>query len=238
MDIMEQLVELLGKLPEGTPDEVKTGVKGLFQKVSVEAGKAKTDLEGYKKGDSQYKKLQKQFKDSGLDEEQIDLIAEKLGYAKTLEDEHAIVQATLKETVKAKKDLENSIKVMKLETVLGGKVQEVAKAYKTPEGQTIKISERFIDKKELYKDIDLNSEVLVQDRIQNVMKSAFENQSAFIKELEMEGTPVHTVNVGQSTFGSGKALDTAAVVSVIKQSKGSLDGAAHALGMYEKPTGT
>lgn len=238
MDIMEQLVDLLGKLPEGTPDEVKTGVKGLFQKVSVEAGKAKTDLEGYKKGDSQYKKLQKQLKDADLNEEQFEEVAAKLGYAKTLEDEHAIVKATLQETIKAKKELEKNLNFMKLENVLGKKVEDVAKAYKTPEGQTIKISERFIDKKELYKDIDLSSEVIVQDRIQNVMKAAFENQTAFMKELGMEGTPIHKVNVGESTFGSGKALDTAAIAAVLKQSKGSLDGAAQALGMYEKPTGT
>lgn len=241
MTLLEQLVELLGKLPEGTPDEVKGEVKGLFQKMSVEAGKAKTDLEVFKKGDSEYKKLTKKFKDAGIDEDQFDNLAEELGVKKTLQDELAITITAHKEALKKNKELETAVKTMRMESVLGRKAEEAMSSFKTPEGQTIKISERFLDKKELFKDIDLTSELLVQDRINNVLKTAYESQSAFMKELGLDGHPIHKVTVGESPFGSGKALDTSAVKAVINKSNGSLDSAAQALTLYEQavtPTGT
>ncbi len=62
-----------------------------------------------------------------------------------------------------------------------------------------------------------------------------------MKEIGMDGHPIHQVKVGESTFGSGKALDTASIRAVIDKSNGSFDAAAQALTMYEqaaKPTGT
>lgn len=235
MDLMEQLMESLGKLPDGTTDETKNLIKGLFQKVNVEAGKAKTDLETFKKGDTEYKKLTKKFKDAGIDESQFDNLAEELGVKKTLQDEVMIYKAKMAEDAKAIKEKDKALMTMKMESVLGKKVDEQKSAYTTPEGKQVKISEKFIDKTELYKQLDLESEVMVQDRIQKVMKTAYENQSAFMKELgvNFEGQPVHTVPTGESKFGSGKALDTASVKAVLDKRNGSLEAAAQALTLYE-----
>lgn len=234
MAVIEDLMALLGKLPDGTPDDVKVGVKELFQKLTVEAGKAKTDLESYKKGDSEYKKLTKKLKDAGIEEDRYDSIAEELGVKKTLQDELAITMAAHKEALKKTKELEGQLKATKMESVLGRKIEEAAKTYKTPDGANVKISDRFIDKKALYADIDLGSDLLIQDRLNTVLKSAYENQTAFMKELGLDGTPVHKVTVGDSTFGSGKALDTSAVKAVLDKQSGSLDAAARALTMYEQ----
>lgn len=239
MDLMEQLMALLGK--DGIPDDSKKDIKALFQTMTVEAGKAKTDLESYKKGDSDYKKLKNKLAEQGLTEDQLDSIAEQLGVKKTLQDEHGILKAVADASAKALKDANNKIERMNMENILGRKIEQVAQAYKTPDGKTVKISERFIDKNELFKKLDLESELLVQDRISKVMATAFENQTAFMKEVGMDGIPVHQVKVGEVAFGSGKALDTATIAAVVKQNKGSLDGAAQALTMYEqasKPTGT
>lgn len=241
MATMEALIELMGKLPDGVPDEFKSGVKKLFQEVTVEAGKAKTDLETAKKGDSEYKKLAKKLKDSGLSEDQLETVAEQLGYKKTLEDEFAIMAATLKEKDKAYKELERTVKATKIEHTLSTKAQQAMSQFKTPEGQAVKISERFLDKKELFKDIDLSNEVLIQERVNNIVKAAYENQAAFMKEIGLDGTPIHKVNLGEGQFGSGKALDTGAVKAVLQKQNGSLDAAAQALTLYEqaqRPTGT
>lgn len=241
MATMEALVELLGKMPDGTSDDLKSGLKKLFQEVTVEAGKAKTDLETAKKGDSEYKKLAKKLKDSGLNEDQLDSVAEQLGYKKTLEDEYAIMAATVKEKDKAYKELERQVKFTKIENTLGNKAKDAIAQFKTPEGQTVKISERFLDKKELFKDIDLSNELLIQERVNNIVKTAFENQSAFMKEIGLDGTPIHKVNLGESQFGSGKVLDTSTVKAVLNNQHGSLDAAAQALTLYEqaaRPTGT
>lgn len=240
---MEELIKLLASMQDGTPvpPEFKASIKDLFQKMSVEAGKAKTDLESYKKGDSEYKKLTKKLKDAGIEEDRYDSIAEELGVKKTLQDEVAIYKATGAETLKALKEAQGQVARMQMENVLGRKIDEVAKSYKTPDGKTVKISDRFIDKTELYKKLDLESEVLVQDRISKVMAAAYENQSAFMKEVGLDGHPVHQVQIGESNFGSGKVLDVSSVKAVMAQSKGSLDGAAQALTLYEnaaKPTGT
>lgn len=236
MDLMEQLVGLMGKLPDGTPDEFKNELKGLFQKVNVDAGKAKTDLESYKKGDSQYKTLSKKLKEVNLTEDQLDDIANQLGYKKTLEDEHAILQAAYKESLKKNKENETAIKQSKMESILGRKFEEVAKAYKTPDGKTVKLADDFLDKKELYKDLDLDSELLVQDRIQKIAAATYDKQATFMQKLGVnwEGVPVHKVNVGDGNFGSGKALDHSAVKAVIEKSQGSADAAAIALTMYEQ----
>lgn len=234
MATMEQLMELFGKLPDGTTDEFKNGVKKLFQEFSTEAGKAKSDLESYKKGDSEYKKLKKKLEDSGLSADQLDTVAEQLGYKKTLEDEYAIQNATMKELQKKLKEAERDLKYTKIESTLGGKAKEAMTNFKTENGQVVKISERFLDKKELFKDIDLNSELLVTERINQVVKTAYENQSAFLKEIGQDGTPVHKVNLGESQFGSGKALDVGVIKNTLKTNNGSLDAAAVALTMYEK----
>lgn len=236
MALMEQLIEALNKLPEGS-DDLKTSIKGIFQAVNQEAGKAKTDLESYKKGDSEYKKLQKKFKDAGFTEDQFEELAEERGVRKTIQDELEIQQSLYKEALKQKRDLEAQVKLNKMENVVGRKAEELAKAYKTADGKTVKISERFIDKKELFKDIDLESDLIVQDRVQRVMNAAFESQSAFMKELgiDFQGQPVHKVPVGESILGSGKVLvDTALVKSVLDTNHGSIDAAAQALTMYEQ----
>lgn len=237
MDLMEQLIENLGKLPDGTPDEVKAGIKTLFQQVNQKAGKAATDLETYKTGAMSYQKLKKRLAEADLDESQLDTIAEQLGVKKTLEDELAFKDITNKELNKKVKELTETITTMKMESKLGSKVSDLAKAYKTPDGKTVKLSDRFIDKKELYKQIDLEQDVLVQDRIDRVLKAAYESQSAFMKEVGMEfpsGQPLHKVQLGDGNFGSGKALDESAVIATLKGQDGNLDAAARALTMYEK----
>lgn len=236
MDLMEQLIENLGKLPDGTPDDVKTGIKSLFQQVNQKAGKAATDLESYKTGALSYQKLKKKLAEANLDESQLDTIADQLGVTKTLEDELAFKEITNKELNKKVKELNEQLVTMKMEGKLGSKVSDLAKAYKTPDGKTVKLSDRFIDKKELYKPIDLEQDVLVQDRIDRVLKAAYESQSAFMKEVGMEfpsGQPLHKVPLGDGNFGSGKALDEGAVIAVLKGASGSQEAAARALTMYE-----
>ncbi len=235
-DLMEQLVAALSGLPDGTPDAAKSGIKTLFQQVNQKAGKAATDLESYKTGAMSYQKLKKKMAEHNLTEDQLDTIAEELGVKKTLQDELAIKEVTTRELNKKVRDLEGTITSMKMESTVGAKATEAAKSYKTPDGKTVKLSDKFIDKKELFKPIDLSSDVVVQDRVQSVLKAAYESQVAFMKEVGMEfqGQPVHAVKTGEGVFGSGKALDPAAIAAVLKDRNGDLDSAAMALTMLER----
>lgn len=236
MDLMEELVASLGKLPDGTSDDLKANIKTLFQQVNQKAGKAATDLETYKKGASDYSKLSKKLKDAGLDEGQLETVAEELGIKKTLQDELAIKEASTRELNKKVKELEGTLFSMKMENTLGVKVTDAAKAYKTPDGKTVKLSDRFIDKKELYKPLDLESDVLVQDRIDRTLKAAYESQAAFMKEIgsEFPGAQVHKVNVGEGNMGSGKVFDETAVVTSLKGANGDKEAAIRALSEYER----
>jgi hypothetical protein len=171
-----------------------------------------------------------------LSEDQLDTIAEELGVKKTLQDELVIKDAANKELNKKVRELEASITSIKMESTVGSKALEAAKAYKTPEGKTVKLSEKFIDKKELFKPLDLSSDVIVQDRVQNVLKAAYESQLAFMKEVgvDFQGQPVHPVKTGDGVFGAGKALDEAAIAATLKDKHGDKDAAARALTLYEQ----
>lgn len=228
---IEQLVELLKGLPDGTPDETKKALKDLFQDMTKEAGKAKTDLEQYKKGDTEYKKLYKKFQDNGLKPEQIDEVLADMGVKKSLADELEVFKRLASEKDKEAKETAKQLREFKVEMTMTEKVKAAMAEFKDSEGKPQKIVEKFINKKELFKDIDLDSPVLVQDRINKVLTSAYQEQAAFMKDLGVEfgAKTVHTVPTGDGSFGSGKALDLGQLKKTMNESGNTIDGAARAL---------
>ncbi len=234
MDLMEQLLAELGKLPEGTADEVKSGIKDLFQTVSKKAGKASTDLETYKKGATEYQKLTKRLNELGIDAEDFDKIADEMGVKKTLQDELEVTKIGNRDLMSKVKELEKTLTRTKMETVLGSKVAEASKAYQTQDGKKIAILEDFIDKGELFKAIDLDNDVLVQDRIKRVLDTAFTTQSNIMKKLGADGVNLHKIPEGEGSVGSTiGVVDTNQVRGIMSKSNGSLDAAAQALTMYD-----
>lgn len=235
MDLMEQLVAALAKLPEGTSDEVKSGIKSLFQDVSKKAGKASTDLETYKKGHTDYQKLTRRLEEMGISEDKFDEMANEMGVKKTLQDELEIYKAQNKDLATKYKDIEKTLTRTKMETILGSKVNEAAKAYTTAEGKKIAVLEDFIDKTELFKPLDLENDVLVQDRVKRVLDTAFTNQSNLMKKLGVDAVQLHPVKTGEAQVGSNiGAVDTNQIRGIMKDSGGNnLDAVAQALTMYE-----
>lgn len=234
MDLMEQLIAELGKLPDGTSDEVKSGIKELFQTVNKKAGKASTDLETYKKGHTEYQKLVKRLTDAGVDESNFDTIADELGVKKTLQDELEVTKIGNKELMNKVKELEKTLNRTKMETVLGSKVAEAAKAYTTQDGKKVTILDDFIDKSELFKQLDLENDVLVQDRVKRVLDTAFTNQNNIMKKLGVDGVKLHQVPQGDGGVGSNAGIvDANQVRGIMEKSGGSIDAAAQALTMYD-----
>jgi hypothetical protein len=234
MDLMEQLLAELGKLPDGTADEVKSGIKELFQTVSKKAGKASTDLEVYKKGHTDYQKMVKRLTDQGVDPENFDAFADELGIKKTLQDELEITKLANKDLASKYKEMEKTILRNKMESVLGKRVDEAAKAYTTVDGKKIAILDDFIDKSELFKPLDLENDVLVQDRVKRILDTAFTTQSNIMKKLGADGVSLHKVPEGEGSVGSAVGpVDTNQVRGIMSKSNGSLDAAAQALTMYD-----
>jgi hypothetical protein len=235
MDPMEQLMALL-KSHEGLPDDAKSGIKNLFQEVTKKAGKAATDMETYKKGHTEYQKLIKKLEAADIDPDRFDSIAEELGVKKTLQDEVELYKLQNKDLATKFKEAEKRMNRLTLENTLGRKVEELSKAYTTADGKKVKIAEKFINKDELYKAIDVTNDVLVQDRIKRVLDTAFTDQVNFIKDLGLpEGVPLHGVPQGEGAPGSNKGyVDPNQVRGIMSQYNGSLDAAAQVLTMYEQ----
>jgi vacuolar-type H+-ATPase subunit I/STV1 len=228
---IEQLVDILKGLPEGIAEDTKKAIKDLFQDVTKEAGKAKTDLEQYKTGATEYKKLYKKFQDNGLKPEQIDEVLADMGVKKSLSDELEVMKRIATEKEKEAKDYQKQLNAFKVETTMSEKVKAAMNEFKDSEGKPQKVLEKFINKKELFKDIDLESPVLVQDRISKVLTAAYQEQVAFMKDLGVEfgAKTTHTVPVGDGQFGSGKALDLGQLKKTMNEGGNNIDAAARAL---------
>lgn len=228
---IEQLVELLKGLPDGTSDDTKKALKDLFQDMTKEAGKAKTDLEQYKKGDTEYKKLYKKFQDNGLKPEQIDEVLADMGVKKSLADELEVFKRLASEKEKEAKETSKQLREFKVEMTMKEKVKQALVDFKDKDGKPYKLVEDFIDNKVLIKDLDVESDVLVQDRLNKVLTDAYQKQEAFMKKTgaTFGGQTVHTVPTGDGSFGSGKALDLGQLKTTMNKAGNTIDGAARAL---------
>lgn len=232
---MEKLLALLAKLGEGIGEDVKTEFKSLFQELNKDRGKALTDLEAYKKGDSSYRELVKKLKEAGIPEGEWDKVSETLGVKKSLQDEIEIYKITLKDREGKLSESEKKVKRMVAETTLGKKLDEAVTDFKTPEGKQAKIISKFLEKhrEDLFKqDLDLTSEVIVGDAIKKVVDKAYAEQTAFFKEagINPEAILVHKVTPGDGKTGS-VGVDVTQVRTVLKDGRGSLDAAARAMAL-------
>lgn len=228
---IEKLLELLKGLPDGTPDDVKSSIKSLFQEVTKEAGKAKSDLEQYKDGDGKYKKLYKKFQDNGYTPEQIDEIMQEMGVKKSQGEELEVFKRIALDNEKKAKEAEKALNAFKVELTMKEKVKAALTDFKDKEGKPYKLVEDFIDDKALVKEIDVTSDVLVQDRLTKILADAYQKQEAFMKKTgaSFGAQTTHTVPSGDGSFGSGKALDLGQLKKAMNERGNTIDGAAMAL---------
>lgn len=233
---IEKLVELLKGLPDGTTDETKGAIKSLFQEMTKEAGKAKSDLEQYKDGDGKYKKLYKKFQDNGYSPEQIDEILTEMNVKKSQADELDVFKRLATDYEKKAKDAEKALNAFKVELTMKEKVKAAITDFKDKDGRPYKLVEDFIDEKALVKDIDVTSDVLVQDRLNKILADAYQKQEAFMKKTgaTFGAQTTHTVPLGDGQFGSGKALDLGQLKKTMNEGGNSLEAAARALEMAMK----
>lgn len=228
---IEKLVEMLKGLPEGTTEETKSAIKSLFQEMTKEAGKAKSDLEQYKKGDGEYKKLYNKFKENGYTPDQIDDILGEMGVKKTLAEELEVFKRIAADNEKKAKESEKALNAFKVELTMKEKVKAALTDFKDKDGKPYKLVEEFIDEKALTKDIDVSSDVLVQDRLSKVLADAYQKQEAFMKKTgaSFGAQTTHTVPTGDGQFGSGKALDLTQIRKTMNDGGNGIDAAARAL---------
>lgn len=228
---IEKLLELFKGLPDGTTDETKTAIKALFQEVTKEAGKAKSDLEQYKDGDGKYKKLYKKFQDNGYTPDQIDEILSEMGVKKSQGEELEVYKRLASDYEKKVKDSEKALNLFKVEVTMKEKIKQAVADFKDKDGKPYKLVEDFINEKELTKDIDITSDVLVQDRLNKILTDAYQKQEAFMKKTgaTFGGQTTHTVPIGDGQFGSGKALDLAQVRKTMNEGGNDVNAAARAL---------
>lgn len=227
---MEKFLAWLGSLPEGVTEAQKTEIRDLYKEKTVEAGKAKTDLESYKAGDLSYKALVAKLKAAGIDPEKFDEVAKKLGVTKSLEEEIEIFKVADQQKTTKLAEAEKKIQRMTAEGVLGKKLDLAIAEYKTAEGKPVKIIDDFLDKEGLFKqNIDLTSDVLVSDAIKKVLDAAVVKQGEFFKKAGINPDAVG-VHIVKATDGgtSTQTLDVNATRQILKTGGGSVDSVARA----------
>ena len=211
---LENFLSALDKLPEEQKD-LKGELKTLYQKVNKEKGEALTDLTTIKEKNNELKSKTDRLEKSATDFETLtaalkklnidmsnaDKLAEQLQIEKTDQDKIKQLEAIAKEAQDKLKDAETKLRNIDVEKKLQPKLEEAIKNFKDKDGNAYKLSNHFIDKQELLEsNLDLDSEVLVNDAITKALNKGYEKQVNFQKEtgFVLDEKQIHDVNTGDT----------------------------------------
>ena len=220
MSAYEQGLEAISKIEDA---ELKANLESTLKALNQDAGKAKGDitkiklrneeLEGLVKETStkasEWKEVMKVFADNGVDAVKAAKLAEDLKIAKSKEDENAELKRLLKEKDNKVKTYEEKQRFQEFKSKMDPILQKALSEFKDKDGNSIKIALDFIDQEALYKDLDLDSEVLVNDRLNKVLEAGFNKQQKFFENNGVDfARDVHGVRTGGDRHFSGnKGID-------------------------------
>ena len=244
MSVFEDIIAKLEKLPDEHKD-VATGIKDLAQLLNQDRGKALTDLEAVKGKNkelqgfqSSYSELMAALSAAGVETKNAKEVAEKLKVKKTDDEASAELQRVLKETDKQLKEALAKNARFEMASTLKPSLEKAIKEWKDKDGNPKTIADKFIEqfKDELYKPLDLTSEVMVNERITTVLKGAEQAQDTLLSELGQAGIigkehTVHKVDTGGGHFAGNQNPDSAAVFEKVRTSGGSIDSVAEGIAL-------
>ena len=240
----ETILKLLGELPEDQKDktsQILDAVKGLNQ----DKGKASADILGFKKKiadlekaanaaddkGSEYKEVAEALAKAGIDAKNADELLEKLNIKKSVEDENTILKDKLKELGEKVTGFETKEQVAarqeKVKPLFDTALAEFIKA-KQEKDINYKLTDAFVDKENLFKEVDIDNDTLRNDHFSKVLQEADTKQQTFMKEYGMGYTGnVHKQGDTHGHYGNESGINKVAseAISDVRKAGGSMESA-------------
>jgi len=230
---LEEALIALNKLPE-EQTELKTGLETLIKSLNQEKGKAKSDitkvkldkesieseLGKYKEKVSTYSDLMKTLSDAGIDAKNADKLAQKLNIDKTKDDELSDYKRLLNEATTELTTLRTEKDANVFQSKLNPTLDKALSEFKDGDGNLVRIAERFLNKEELYKPLDLENETMVNDRIKRVLEAAHAEQKSVLDDISLP-RGVHQTQIGDKHFSSPKGIAVEKIIETVREQKGS-----------------
>lgn len=236
MDAYEQGLEAIAKIEDA---ELKANLETSFKTLNQDKGKAKGDITKIKlenedlknkfkdsEGNaSKYKDVMRVFSEAGIKAEDAAKLAEKLKVDKTKEDENAELKRLLEEKDAKVKKFESKEELSQFKSKMDPILDKALEELKDKDGNKIKLAKSFINREELYKSLDLNSDVLVNDRLTKVLEAAVMDQQKFFNDNGVDfSKDVHKVNPkGDNHFGGNPGIDLNKINENSVKAGGSID---------------
>ncbi len=246
----EKILENLEKMPEDQK-ELKDGLVVLIKGLNQEKGSALSDLSRFKetnkelldktkdleKGNASYTELLTLLGKQGIEAKEAEKILKSLKVDKTAADElEALKKITKDQETKLKGYNEVAAK-QKIKDALNPKIDVAIKQFKDKDGREYFLSRKFLNEEEVFKEIDVTSDVLVNDRITKGLTDAHEKQEKFKEDTGMDFTrKVHKVDVDGDRHYSdnGGKLDGEKLMKNIRDEHGSLDSVTRGIAEFRQ----
>jgi len=202
MSAYEDMKAEIAKLGD---EDAKKLMNSLLSTINVEKGTALTDLKTQKdivnaqKGDIKtLSDLAKAFKDAGVpveSNEQMVELARKFNVQMDDKDSLTELNKIVSERDATIKEQADKLKLIDIERTMNPLFDEARKEFKDADGKEIKILDIFVDKKSLY-DVDMNQEVLVNKKINDILTEGQVKTEAFMKSegLDRTGADTHSIH--------------------------------------------
>ena len=237
---LEKVLSLLSSLPKDMEnrDAIVQGIKEATQSINQEGGKAKADILDFKKqindmtdqnktlegSVSTYQDFMKSMKDAGIDTVEADKLAKKLKLQKSQDDEIKQLTDLLKEKGAKLKEFETKAQQEAVMAKIEPIFEKARKEFKDKDGKEISIHDEFINKEDLYSNMDIKNEVLVTDKISKALDAAFVKQSEMSKLLLGDKTHLPEVHTdGNRHFSGQQVFDINKSREVMRKALGNTD---------------
>lgn len=215
---------------DGIADEaLRTQLSEAFKKVDKERGEfgrklieKDEEIKTFKtssKQKSEWETMFKTLKDKNVDVKDIPNILEAMDVQKTTSDELKLVSALQKDTENKLKEALKEIKGNKVKASVDSVLTEVRANFKDDKGQVLTVLDEFIDKGKLYADVsDPDNKVLLEQRANEVLKGALQQQEALKAKFGFQGA--QTFKVPEGNPNPGGVNNLAAELKTIAQKEG------------------
>lgn len=189
-----------------TDETVRANLKAEYQKVNQLKGeygnklKLKDgEIDTLKADKQNYSKAHETLKKSGIEAEQIPKLLEKLGYQKTLEEEHELVKSVLKQSTQKETELTKELNRLKAEKAIKGIFDKERAEYKDDKGQPIRLAEKFVNYDKLYDVQDFTNETVLKEKCKQVLTEGFSVQTEVFRDVGFVGKQTHVLPDGKQT---------------------------------------
>jgi len=245
----ENILELLESLPAEQAD-FKAKLKGFVTTLNQDKGKASADILKFKdqldklkaqadetkEKTAGYKEIAEALAKAGVDAKNTDELLDKLNLKKSTEEENAILKKALDEAKEQLGGFETKEQLAarkeKVTPLFGKALEDFVKAKQTDGKADYRLSDEFVNKEELYKEIDIDNDTLKNEHFTKVLQAADVKQQKFIESTGMGYVKdVHNTNLNQGHYQNTDGIKTVAsdAINEARKSGGSIENIANGI---------